>query len=107
MSVSKKAKAQRKGAAPTRSSRRKEALKNPHATRRPAWSPAPRPINAVWWCGVNPQGCPVWPFLDVTKSNVAELLTSKEGPYWAERGWRIAKLQVTEITLSSLNPSTD
>ena len=57
-----------------------------------------KPLNEVWWCAVHPHGYANWRYLDLTKKNVAELLTTHEGQYWEARGWRIAKLQVTELT---------
>jgi len=95
VSASKKAKPRSGGA------RSKKVLP---ASRRKAWSagkmPAAlsKPINDIWWCGVHPQGYAVWGYLDLTQKNVTELLTREQGKYWAERGWRIAKLQVTELT---------
>jgi len=56
-----------------------------------------KPIEEVWWCAIHPNGYAVWPLLDLTKKNVTELVTRNQGKYWAARGWRIAKLQVTEI----------
>jgi len=61
-------------------------------------SPSPKPLNEVWWCAISPYGAgAIWTYLDLTKANVAELLTKKLGNYWEANGWRIAKLQVTEI----------
>jgi hypothetical protein len=94
VSASKKTK-RRSGVAPSsRVARPTRSLRS--ATRRPA-SIIYKPLNEVWWCAIHPHGYANWTYLDVTKSNVAELLTRYEGKYWAARGWRIAKLQVTEV----------
>ena len=83
MSASKKAKPARSGAG---------------ASSEPLPAAQYKPINDVWWCAIHPTlGYAHWDYIGVTKATVAELLTREEGKYWAERGWRIAKLQVTEV----------
>jgi hypothetical protein len=100
VSASKKAKAARKGAADSfRQRNGGKGIKNREPKgREHSSAPIPLPaLNEVWWCAVNHDGIAVWSYLDLTMSNVAEILTKNEGKYWEARGWRIAKLQVTEI----------
>lgn len=61
-----------------------------------------KPIKDIWWVAVH-NNLAIWPFLNLTKRDVVEVLT-REVPDWKAQGYRIARLRVTEI--SHRNPAS-
>ena len=54
------------------------------------------PVDETLWTAVDSSGLPLWCYQQIRRRDVVELL-DRNNPDWREKGWRTAKVRMTEI----------